>query len=325
MLESIIPNLLNDCTMRKLVIASRESRLAMWQAEHIRARLTALYPDLTIEILGMTTQGDRILDVTLSKIGGKGLFVKELENALLDGRADLAVHSMKDVPMTLPAGLTLAAICEREDPRDALVCNDYARLSDLPAGAVIGTASLRREAQIRARFPELTVKPLRGNVQTRLDKLDRGEFDAIVLAASGLIRLGLGERIVEMLEPEDSLPAPGQGALGIEIRADDQVLAELLSPLDHQPTAARVTAERALARSMGGSCQIPLGAYATLDEDDKLLRLRALLALPDGTRLLQAEAEAPAEYAEVLGRAVAKLMYEGRAQEMLDQILAEAE
>ena len=308
--------------MRKLVIASRESRLAMWQAEHIRARLMALYPDLTVEILGMTTQGDRILDVTLSKIGGKGLFVKELENALLDGRADLAVHSMKDVPMTLPDGLTLAAICEREDPRDALVANDYARLSDLPAGAVVGTASLRREAQIRARFPDLVIKPLRGNVQTRLGKLDRGEFDAIVLAASGLIRLGLGERIVETLEPEDCLPAPGQGALGIEIRTDDQALAELLSPLDHAPTAARVNAERALARCMGGSCQIPLGAYATL-EDDQLLRLRALLALPDGTRLLQAEAQAPAEYAEALGRAVAKLMYEGRAQEMLDQILAD--
>lgn len=309
--------------MRKLVIASRESRLAMWQAEHVRMRLAALYPDLQVEILGMTTQGDRILDVTLSKIGGKGLFVKELENALLDGRADMAVHSMKDVPMTLPGGLVLAAICERDDPRDALVSNDYDRLSDMPPGAVVGTASLRREAQIRARFPELDIRPLRGNVQTRLDKLDRGEFDAIVLAASGLARLGLRDRIVEWLDPDESLPAAGQGALGIEIRANDVALAELLAPFDHVPTAARVTAERSLARRMGGSCQIPLGAYATLNDDDRLC-LRGLLALPDGSRILQAEAEAPVEYAEALGKAVAKLLYEGRAQEMLDKILAES-
>jgi len=206
--------------MKQLVIATRESALALWQAEHVKARLQALYPDLEIQLLGMTTQGDRILDVTLNKIGGKGLFVKELETALAEGRADLAVHSLKDVPMHLPEGFALAAILQREDPRDALVSNHYASLEALPAGAVVGTSSLRRESQLRARFPHLVVKPLRGNVQTRLRKLDEGEFDAIVLAAAGLKRLGLTERIRLELSPEQSLPAVGQGALGIEIRAD---------------------------------------------------------------------------------------------------------
>lgn len=203
--------------MKQLVIATRESALALWQAEHVKARLQALYPDLEIQLLGMTTQGDRILDVTLNKIGGKGLFVKELETALAEGRADLAVHSLKDVPMHLPEGFALAAILQREDPRDALVSNHYASLEALPAGAVVGTSSLRRESQLRARFPHLVVKPLRGNVQTRLRKLDEGEFDAIVLAAAGLKRLGLTERIRLELSPEQSLPAVGQGALGIEI------------------------------------------------------------------------------------------------------------
>jgi hydroxymethylbilane synthase len=226
--------------MKTLTIASRESRLALWQAEHIQTRLQELYPDLTVNILPMTTQGDQILDKTLSKIGGKGLFVKELETALLDGRADIAVHSAKDVPMVLPAGFTLAAICEREDARDAFVSNQYEALADLPEGAVVGTASLRREAQIRARFPYLQIKPLRGNVQTRLRKLDEGEFDAIILASAGLIRLDLARRITSFIDVSDSLPAPGQGALAIEISAARPDLLAVLAPLNHASTAACV-------------------------------------------------------------------------------------
>lgn len=282
--------------MKQLVIATRESALALWQAEHVKARLQALYPDLEIQLLGMTTQGDRILDVTLNKIGGKGLFVKELETALAEGRADLAVHSLKDVPMHLPEGFALAAILQREDPRDALVSNHYASLEALPAGAVVGTSSLRRESQLRARFPHLVVKPLRGNVQTRLRKLDEGEFDAIVLAAAGLKRLGLTERIRLELSPEQSLPAVGQGALGIEIRADREDVLALLAPLNDAETAACVTAERAMSRALGGSCQVPLGGYAELQHG--MLTLRAFVAEPDGRVVYTAQAQAPAAEAE---------------------------
>jgi len=310
--------------MKKLVIASRESRLALWQAEHVKARLEALYPELTVEILGMTTQGDQILDKTLSKIGGKGLFVKELETALADGRADLAVHSIKDVPMTLPDGFALAAISEREDPRDAFVSNAYASLAELPAGAVVGTSSLRREAQIRALYPQLTVKPLRGNVQTRLAKLDNGDYDAIILAAAGLKRLELAERIRAELDPAESLPAAGQGALGIEIRADRADVAELLAPLNHPDTAACVTAERALARELGGSCQVPLGAFAILSGDGALT-LRALVAHPDGSVVLRAEAIAPLNYADALGRVVAKKLVDQGALPLIAAVLAEGE
>ncbi|BEV72560.1 hydroxymethylbilane synthase [Paludibacterium sp. THUN1379] len=305
--------------MDKIVIASRESRLAMWQAEHIRSRLQALYPGLTVEILGMTTQGDQILDKTLAKIGGKGLFVKELEVALQEGRADLAVHSIKDVPMVLPQGFALAAICTREDPRDALVSNRYQNLAQLPHGAVVGTSSLRREAQLRARFPHLTIRPLRGNVQTRLAKLDNGDYDAIILAAAGLKRLGLGERIAALIEADDSLPAAGQGALGIEIRADRSDLHALLAPLNDADSHACVSAERALAREMGGSCQLPLGAFATLRED--ILTLTGLLAHPDGSVILRAEASAPRDYAEALGRAVAKKLDEQDARSLIADIL----
>ncbi|MDR0481292.1 MAG: hydroxymethylbilane synthase [Gallionellaceae bacterium] len=225
----------------KLVIASRESALAMWQAEHIQSRLRALYPQTSVSILGMTTQGDRILDVTLSKIGGKGLFVKELETALENGSADLAVHSLKDVPMNLPQGFALACIGEREDPRDAFVSNHYDNLHALPAGAVVGTSSLRRESQLRARFPHLKIEPLRGNVQTRLRKLDEGQYAAIILAAAGLKRLGLGARIRNIISSDDSLPAVGQGALGIECRADRADVIAALAPLHHASTAACVT------------------------------------------------------------------------------------
>ncbi|WP_028311136.1 hydroxymethylbilane synthase [Derxia gummosa] len=268
----------------RLVIASRESRLAMWQAEHVRERLQALYPQCEVSILGMTTRGDQILDRSLSKIGGKGLFVKELENALADGRADLAVHSLKDVPMVLPEGFELTAIMEREDPHDAFVSPRYASLAELPAGAVVGTSSLRRAAAISARFPRLRIEPLRGNLDTRLGKLDRGEYDAIVLAAAGLKRLGLGERIRAVLSPDESLPAAGQGALGIEIRAGRPELAAWLAPLHHAATAACVGAEREVARALGGSCQTSLAAHAVIDGGR--LKLRSWVSSPDGRESL---------------------------------------
>ena len=308
-------------TPKKLVIASRESMLAMWQAEHIKGRLKALYPDCEVEILGMTTRGDQILDRTLSKIGGKGLFIKELEQALQDGRADLAVHSIKDVPMELPEGFALAAIGERASPFDAFVSNQYARLEEMPEGAIIGTSSLRREAQLRAKFPHLTIKPLRGNVQTRLSKLDNGDYDAVILAAAGLQRLGLDGRIREILSPADSLPAAGQGALGIEIAARRTDLADILRPLNHEETAACVTAERALARALGGSCQVPLAAYCVME--DGLLTLNGLVGHPDGSVIIEASAQAPAAYADALGRAVAKRLADDGAEELIAAVLAE--
>ena len=308
-------------TPKKLVIASRESMLAMWQAEHIKGRLKALYPDCEVEILGMTTRGDQILDRTLSKIGGKGLFIKELEQALQDGRADLAVHSIKDVPMELPEGFVLAAIGERASPFDAFVSNQYARLEDMPEGAIVGTSSLRREAQLRAKFPHLTINPLRGNVQTRLSKLDNGDYDAVILAAAGLQRLGLDGRIREILSPADSLPAAGQGALGIDIAARRTDLADILRPLNHEETAACVTAERALARALGGSCQVPLAAYCVME--DGLLTLNGLVGHPDGSVIIEASAQAPAAYADALGRAVAKRLADDGAEELIAAVLAE--
>ena len=308
-------------TPKKLVIASRESMLAMWQAEHIKGRLKALYPDCEVEILGMTTRGDQILDRTLSKIGGKGLFIKELEQALQDGRADLAVHSIKDVPMELPEGFALAAIGERASPFDAFVSNQYARLEEMPAGAIVGTSSLRREAQLRAKFPHLTIKPLRGNVQTRLSKLDNGDYDAVILATAGLQRLGLDGRIREILSPADSLPAAGQGALGIEIAARRTDLADILRPLNHEETAACVTAERALACALGGSCQVPLAAYCVME--DGLLTLNGLVGHPDGSVIIEASAQAPAAYADALGRAVAKRLADDGAEELIAAVLAE--
>ncbi|HEV2610631.1 MAG TPA: hydroxymethylbilane synthase [Noviherbaspirillum sp.] len=287
----------------KLVIASRESRLALWQAEHVRSKLSELYPQCSVEILGMTTQGDRILDRTLSKVGGKGLFVKELEVAIEEGHADLAVHSLKDVPMELPAGFALAAVLEREDPRDAFVSNDYASLDELPDGAVVGTSSLRRQALVAARYPMLVIRPLRGNLDTRLGKLDRGEYAAIILAAAGLKRLGLESRIRALIEPEFSLPAPGQGAMAIEILSSRDDLRELLAPLGHQATEQAVTAERAVSRIFGGSCQIPLAAFATVDAD--MLRLRAMVATPDGKRMASAEISGPSADPENVGRQIA--------------------
>ena len=299
----------------RLVIASRESALAMWQAEHIRDRLRALYPQTEVSILGMTTQGDQILDVTLSKIGGKGLFVKELETALEDGRADLAVHSLKDVPMHLPEGFVLAAIGEREDPHDAFVSNQYSGLAELPAGSVVGTSSLRRESQLRARFPHLKIEPLRGNVQTRLRKLDEGQYAAIILAAAGLKRLGLGERIRGIISSEDSLPAVGQGALGIECRGDRADVIAALQPLHHAPTAACVLAERAMSRALAGSCQVPLGGFAEVQGDR--LRMRGFVASPDGLRMLRAEDTGDIADAEALGNRIADALLAQGAGEIL--------
>ena len=299
----------------KLVIASRESRLAMWQAEHVRAQLLELYPHSTVEILGMTTRGDQILDRTLSKVGGKGLFVKELEVAMQQGEADLAVHSLKDVPMELPEGFELAAILEREDPRDAFVSNDYTRLADLPDGAIVGTSSLRRQALIAARYPKLVIHPLRGNLDTRLGKLDKGEYAAIILAAAGLKRLGMASRIRSVIEPEDSLPAPGQGAMAIEIPAGREDLRQLLAPLNHADTAHAVRAERTLSLTFGGSCQIPLAAFATVD--GSAMHLRAMVATPDGTRIARAEINGESAAPEALGRQIASLLEAQDARSIL--------
>jgi hydroxymethylbilane synthase len=283
----------------RIVIASRRSRLAMWQSEHVARELKRLHPHCDVDILGITTRGDQILDRPLAQVGGKGLFVKELEAAIEDGRADIAVHSAKDVPMRLPEGFCLAAMPAREDPRDCLVSNTSARLEELPPGSVVGTSSLRREAQLRERHPTLQVKPLRGNLDTRLAKLDRGECQAIVLAAAGLKRLGLAARIRAMLEPEQSLPAPGQGALAIECREDRSALLRQLAPLDDPVTSACVRAERALSRALSGDCQLPLAAYAVASSAN--LRLRGLVAMPDGSKVVRAELSGPAAAPEELG------------------------
>lgn len=303
----------------RIVIATRESQLALWQAEHIRACLRARYPDLQVELLGMTTQGDQILDSPLSRIGGKGLFVKELEQAMAEGRADLAVHSMKDVPMVLPEGFALTAITEREDPRDALVSNHFKHLAELPDGARVGTSSLRRQAQIRVGFPKLKIDTLRGNVNTRLRKLDEGQYDAIVLAAAGLKRLELGHRIGGLLSPEESLPAVGQGALGIEIRADRADLAQLLAPLNDANTAACVRAERELGRVLQGGCQAPIGGFAELIAGR--LRLRGFVSDLEGVRFYRAEAHGDMTEPEALGRQVAEALLSQGADKVMAELL----
>ena len=288
---------------RRLVIASRQSALAMWQANHVQALLRQRYPSCDVSILSMTTRGDQILDRSLSKIGGKGLFTKELEIAIEDRRADLAVHSLKDVPMELPPGFVLAATLKREDPRDAFVSSRYANMADLPAGARVGTSSLRRAAQVRHNHPRLQILELRGNVNTRLGRLDAGEYDAIILAAAGLKRLGMADRIRALLPPDESLPAVGQGVLGIEIRSDRGDLADALAHLTDPLTWLQVSAERAVSRQLGGSCQMPLAAYCELFSDqigDQIgeqrggsrLRLRAMVASPDGSQVLRAQAQA---------------------------------
>jgi hydroxymethylbilane synthase len=295
------------------IIATRESRLALWQAEHVQALLAQ--HGHGVSLLGMTTKGDQILDRALSKVGGKGLFVKELEVALEEGRADLAVHSLKDVPMELPEGFALACVMEREDPRDALVSNRFANLSELPQGAVVGTSSLRRVVLLRALRPDLKIEPLRGNLDTRLRKLDDGQYDAIVLAAAGLKRLGLGQRIRQLFEPAQMLPAAGQGALGIEVLTQRADVASALAPLVHQTTWLCVAAERAVSRAMGGSCSMPLAAYATFDGE--YLQLSAAWGDPDQPGVLvrarSADVVAGLDQAAALGEAVAARLRAGGA------------
>ena len=307
-------------TPSRIVIASRESRLALWQAEHIQSRLSELYPRCRVEILGMTTRGDQILDRPLSQIGGKGLFIKELEVAMQEGRADLAVHSLKDVPMEMPEGFSLTAIIRRENPCDAFVSNRYDGIDALPAGAVVGTSSLRREAILRASYPNLRIDPLRGNLDTRLRKLDEGQFDAIILAAAGLIRLGLKERIKAILSPEQSLPAPGQGALGIEVLSDRVDAIAAVAPLNDAETAHCVRAERAFSRALGGSCQVPLGGYAVLENG--VLRLRGFVGTPDGKQMVRGELSGEPADDESIGQGLAQQLRDRGANAILASLAA---
>ncbi len=307
---------------REIRIATRKSALALWQAEYVKARLEQAHPGLTVSLVPMVSRGDKLLDAPLAKIGGKGLFVKELETALLENEADIAVHSMKDVPMDFPEGLGLYCICEREDPRDAFVSNTYDSLDALPAGSVVGTSSLRRQAQLLARRPDLKIQFLRGNVNTRLAKLDAGEYDAIILAAAGLIRLGFEDRIRSSISAEDSLPAGGQGAVGIECRSVDSDVHALLAPLHHRETALRVTAERALNKHLNGGCQVPIACYALLE--DGQLWLRGLVGQPDGGLLLRAEERAASSEAEALGVRVAEALLAQGADAILQAVYGEA-
>ncbi len=307
---------------REIRIATRKSALALWQAEYVKARLEASHPGLKVSLVPMVSRGDKLLDAPLAKIGGKGLFVKELETALLENEADIAVHSMKDVPMEFPEGLGLYCICEREDPRDAFVSNRFDSLDALPPESVVGTSSLRRQAQLLARRPDLKIQFLRGNVNTRLAKLDAGEYDAIILAAAGLIRLGFGERIRSSIGVDESLPAGGQGAVGIECRTGDSEVHALLACLNHAPTATRVVAERALNKRLNGGCQVPIACYAVLEGEQ--LWLRGLVGQPDGTLLLRAEGRAPAAEAEALGVQVAEELLEQGAEQILKAVYGEA-
>ncbi len=300
---------------RSIRIATRKSPLALWQAEEVARQLRRLYPDIQIELLKMTTRGDKVLDAPLAKVGGKGLFVKELEQGMLDGDADIAVHSMKDVPMEFPPGLHLPVIMEREDPRDAFVSNRFASLDALPADARIGTSSLRRQLQVKAALPGARLLDLRGNVNSRLQKLDNGDYDAIILASAGLIRLGFEERIRSRIEPEQSLPAIGQGAVGIECREDDERTLELLRPLDHRDTHIRLSAERAMNHRLNGGCQVPIAGFAQLEEGR--IYLRGLVGRPDGSRIVRDEIRGPAEDAESLGIELAERLLRQGAEEIL--------
>ncbi len=302
-------------TKQIIRIATRKSPLALWQAEYVRANLEQAHPELSVELLTMTTQGDKILDSPLAKIGGKGLFVKELENSLLDKKADIAVHSMKDVPVELPAGLHLPIICEREDPTDAFVSNDFASLDDLPQGAIVGTSSLRRQCQIKLKRPDLVIKDLRGNVGSRLKKLDNGDYAAIILASAGLIRLKLNERIRDRIDTHTLLPAIGQGAVGIECRENDDETLSLLAPLNHTDTQIRITAERAMNHKLEGGCQVPIAGYSELT-DNKIF-LRGLVGKPDGSTLLRSEARGAVEDAEAIGIAVAEDLLKQGADKIL--------
>lgn len=309
---------MTDDTLR---IATRKSQLALWQAEYVRDVLLQYHPGLNVELVKMTTQGDKILDTPLARVGGKGLFVKELEAGLLSGDADIAVHSMKDVPVDLPQGLHLSVICPREDPRDAFVAKDYASFETLPKGARLGTSSLRRQCQLAAQRPDLNIIDLRGNVNTRLQKLDDGDYDAIILAAAGLKRLGMEDRITEYLSPEVSLPAIGQGAVGIECRKDDDWVNELLAPLNDRDTAIRVRAERALNHRLQGGCQVPIAGYAELAHG--VILLRGLVGTVDGSKIIHGEIAGPPEDAEYLGRVLAEDLLARGADEILESLYAQ--
>ena len=304
--------------LKTLKIATRQSPLALWQANFVKDQLEKFHPTLSVELVPMVTKGDVILDSPLAKIGGKGLFVKELENALLEKRADIAVHSMKDVPMEFPEGLVLSVICKREDPRDAFVSNTYRSLDELPQGAIVGTSSLRRQCQLKQLRPDLDIRSLRGNVGTRLSKLDNGEYDAIILASAGLIRLGLAERIASFIEVEQSLPAAGQGAVGIECRVDDEEVKALLAPLADATTTTCVLAERAMNTRLQGGCQVPIGGYA-IEQDGKVF-LRALVGETDGSAIIRAEGKSAVENAEALGVSIAEQLLAQGADKILAKI-----
>lgn len=304
--------------MNNIRIATRKSALALWQAEYVKAELLRHHPQLTVELVPMSTQGDKILDTPLAKIGGKGLFVKELEQAMLEGRADIAVHSMKDVPVDFPPGLMLHTICPRENPQDAFVSNQFKSLDQLPHGAVVGTSSLRRQCQIKALRPDLTVRDLRGNVNTRLTKLDNGEFAAIILAAAGLIRLGFEQRIASLMPVETSLPANGQGAVGIECRSDDIAVQQLLAPLEHTPTRSCVLAERAMNRKLQGGCQVPIGAFAVIEGDS--LWLRGLVGAVDGGEIIRHQVRGPVAQGEQLGAELAEYLLSQGADRILQAV-----
>jgi hydroxymethylbilane synthase len=301
-----------------IIIATRKSPLAMWQAEHVAAELKRVHPDIEVELMGMTTQGDKILDTPLAKIGGKGLFIKELEQGLINREADIAVHSMKDVPVALPPGLHLPVIMQREDPRDAYVSNRYQTIEELPRGACVGTSSLRRQSQLAEQRPDLVIKSLRGNVNTRLRKLDDGEYDAIILAAAGLKRLGFEDRITALIGPEQSLPAIGQGAVGIECRVEDPRINDLIAPLHHQETACCVGAERAMNQRLNGGCQVPIAGYAMLEAGN--LWLRGLVGEPDGSRIIRGEVEGHTHEAEAMGVGLADRLLEWGADQILKSL-----
>ncbi len=299
-------------------IATRKSALALWQAEYVKAQLEHFHPGINVELVPMTTKGDIILDTPLAKVGGKGLFVKELEVAMLEGRADIAVHSMKDVPVDFPEGLGLEVICPREDPRDAFVSNIYINIEQLPKGAIVGTSSLRRLCQLKAMRPDLDIRDLRGNVNTRLKKLDDGQYDAIILAAAGLIRLEMPERIKDFIEPETMLPANGQGAVGIECRTNDETIKALIAPLECQETRVRVLAERAMNKALEGGCQVPIGSYAVIDGDK--INLRGLVGAVDGSKIIHDQIDGPIADGELLGNQLAQRLLSQGADKILKQV-----
>jgi len=302
-------------------IATRKSALAMWQAEYVKAQLEYFHQGIIVELLPMTTKGDIILDTPLAKVGGKGLFVKELEVAILENRADIAVHSMKDVPVDFPEGLGLQVICPREDPRDAFISNTYESFDHLPQAAIVGTSSLRRQCQIKAARPDLEIRDLRGNVNTRLRKLDEGDYDAIILAAAGMIRLKMPERIRQFIEPEIMLPANGQGAVGIECRINDETIKALLAPLEDKTTRIRVLAERAMNKALEGGCQVPIGAYAVIDNDE--IYLRGLVGAVDGSQIIHSEIRGRLDQGEILGNSLAQTLLSQGADVILKKVYAD--